>query len=183
MKKIFLITLVFVFINTLLFAQKKDIQKIELANDRASIELPTSFNLPIEIPVILNDSLPTSKHYIFINKKNQLITLRYQYPEMSGYAKITDNEIPEWADKQLELIKKNTRTTYVNDGIYLQNWKNISYIKFITKQDNGNDTFDMLFFTNFDDRVIQFHFSCPVKLRKKWEPIADNIANSLRIKE
>ncbi|HRD58951.1 MAG TPA: hypothetical protein PK504_12940 [Ferruginibacter sp.] len=177
------IVIVFSLVNTLLVAQKKDWKTIELAEGLASIELPLTFNLPMELPVIIKDSTPVSKHWIIINKKNALVRLAFEYPTDAGYIKITDNDIPEWADKQLTALKKSTAFSYIDDGIYLQNWKNISYIKYYINQDDGSNTFNMLFFTNIGDRLIQFTFSCPAKLRKKWEAVADSIANSLRVKD
>ncbi len=95
----------------------------------------------------------------------------------------SDNDVPEWTDKILNNVRQNPAFFYIDDGIFLQNGKNIGYIKYSELHTNDDvDNYHLLFFMSVNGKLAQFDFFCPSKSRKKWEPIGDSIANSLRVK-
>ncbi|RYD72705.1 MAG: hypothetical protein EOP53_21445 [Sphingobacteriales bacterium] len=171
MKKI--VTLfIFTFSAGILLAQKDGLKKISIFNNQISVELPASFR---DAEYIGTD------HWMMVNK-NEMVRIMYQAVTSESALKISDNDIPDWTDKQLSIIKKDSLSSYIDDGIFLQDGKNIGFIKTSRKQKKGPDSFHLLFYISVDDKLLQFHFTCPLNSRKKWESIADAIANSLRIK-
>lgn len=94
---------------------------------------------------------------------------------------ITDNDIPAYADDRLKLARQDDESfKYIDDGIHLQDGKNIGYLKFSTKEGNKK-YFNYTFFISVDDKPLVFEFSCLLKEKKKWEAQIDKIANSLRL--
>jgi len=98
-----------------------------------------------------------------------------------GDENISDNEIPAFTDDRLKLAQLHDESfKYIDDGIHLQDGKNIGYIKFSTKE-GKTKYFHYTFFISVDAKPLLFKFSCPFKQRKRWEAAVDNVANSLRI--
>ncbi len=98
-----------------------------------------------------------------------------------GDENISDNEIPAFTDDRLKLAKLNDDSfRYIDDGIHLQDGKNIGYIKFSTKE-GKTKYFHYTFFISVYAKPLLFKFSCPFKQRKRWEAAVDNMANSLMI--
>ena len=110
--------------------------------------------------------------------KNGPASLQYQLqPET-----LEDNDIPAFTDDQLKLAKQDDETfSYIDDGIHLQDGKNIGYLKF-SSMENGKKYFNYTFFISVQDKPLIFRFSCLLKDQKKWEADADKIANSIRVK-
>lgn len=96
---------------------------------------------------------------------------------------VDDNGIPAFTDQLIAMIKeKTTEAKIVDDGILLQDGKNIGYIKFYSKE-KGQKKYNYLFYASAGNRLVLFSFSCPQKIRKSWESVAEKIAGSLRVIE
>lgn len=150
------------------FSVAASAQKIININPKVSISLPEDFKR------YANTNNPAA--ILFTDAKRTAV-LTYRFDTDS----ITDNEIPAYADDLLKLAKQdNVSFKYIDDGIHLQDGKNIGYLKFSSK-DDGRKNFNYIFFISVDDKPLVFSFSVPFKQRKKWEPLADTIANSLRV--
>ena len=94
---------------------------------------------------------------------------------------IDDNGIPAFTDKMLAVLKTNRKDIeFIDDGILLQEGKNIGYIKFIS-QAKDQKVFNYMFYISMDNRLLLFTFNCISKLRKKWEAKADEMVASLRL--
>ena len=94
---------------------------------------------------------------------------------------ITDNDIPALIDDQIKLAKQDDHSfQYLDDGIYLQDGKNIGYLKF-SSEEFGKKYFNYIFFISVENRLMAVTFVCSWGQHKKWEPVVDSIANSLRI--
>jgi hypothetical protein len=182
MKKYMLLILFCIVSMQVTIAQKKDVRTVSIADNKIQITVPSSFANPVEVPIIVQDSLPKPEQGMFLSKDNSLIRLEYEFPSDSTALIIMDNDIPMWTDKQLSALKKSSGFTYIDDGIFLQDGKNIGYIKYEVHGEKGMKIYSMLFFISLENRLVQFNFVSPLRKRKKWEPIADAIANSLRIK-
>jgi hypothetical protein len=174
MNKIAFLILVFIS-GSQLFAQADKTKKL-LIGDKVEMSVPVSFNQPVR--VVMNDS--SSK--ILVNQDQRvMIIYLLATSNMPNAVNVSDNDIPQWTDKQLSAHKIDRRFEYIDDGIFLQDGKNIGYIKYKTDEEDSLDTYTLLFFMSVDGKLFQAQFNCPYKTRKRWEPIADEIANSLRI--
>ncbi len=160
------------------FSQSEKTKRF-LINHRVSLQIPVSLREPAIIDPM--DTIGRSNTKLLLNKQ-ETIMLSCELGDVNNSHAVAlgDNEIHEWADKQLSILKIHPNFVYLDDGNFLQGGKNIGYIKFILKQPASNRYY-LLFFASIDDRPALFRFSCPAKLQRKWEPIADEIANSLRV--
>lgn len=96
---------------------------------------------------------------------------------------ITDNDIPAFIDDQIKLAKQDDKTLrFLDDGIFLQDGKNIGYLKY-SAEETGTKFFVYLMFISVDNRLMTVSFMYEFEHRKRWEPIGDIIANSIRLKE
>ncbi len=94
---------------------------------------------------------------------------------------IDDNGIPAHTNMLLSQLRRQKNIKILEDGIFLQDGKNIGFVKFGTSR--AKLGFHYLFYTSFKNKLLLFQFSCPQKYRATWEPTINEIANSLRIKE
>lgn len=164
MKKI-LSTLLIVLISTAAFAQKPQVKTF----------LP-EYKIEMSIPEELNRRSTEGNLKLFKNTAGNVQINYDQEPET-----VTDNDIPTYTDSTLKTLKKlNKSFKYIDDGIYLQNGKNIGYIKYSYKE-NGKKYFEYLFYISVDDSPVAFAFSCPLKERNQWEATLDAVANSIRV--
>lgn len=140
-----------------------------ILNGRVRIELPVEFNL----------KSPEKNNEAEWTDKNDSTLLLYHLSPDS----ITDNDIPAFIDDQIKLAKQDDKTfEYLDDGIYLQEGKNIGYLKY-SSEEFRRTYFNYIFFISVDNRLLGITFICFFDQRKKWEPIVDLIANSIRLKE
>jgi hypothetical protein len=94
---------------------------------------------------------------------------------------VDDNGIPAFTDQLISLVKeKNREAKILDDGILLEDGKNIGYIKFYSKE-KEQKKYNYLFYISAGEKLVLFTFSCPKKLRKGWETMAEQVATSLRI--
>lgn len=104
-------------------------------------------------------------------------TLRFSM----GGETVTDNDIPAYTDERIQLAKQQQDSyKYLDDGIFLQDGKNIGYIKFSSKE-KGKKFFNYQFFISSQEKPLVFIFRSPMQQRRTWEPIIDEFANSVRV--
>ncbi len=180
MQKLLIFLIAIIFTASSSFSQMGKTRVVAI-DELVTLALPASFKK------LFNDGVNRTNpkgNGIFVNE-NELIKITYDLSAVydPGGVDVGDNDVHEWADKQLTALKQDARFEYVDDGNFLQEGKNIGYIKFIINEPAGPDSFHLLFFTSIKDKLAQFKFSCPAKLQKKWESAAETIANSLRLQE
>ena len=164
MKKI-LNTLLIIFFASSAFAQKQLVK----------ISLP-EYKIEMSVPQELNRKSVQDNLKIISNDAGNVKIMYDQEPET-----VTDNDIPAYTDSTLKTLKAvNKSFKYIDDGIHLQDGKNIGYIKYSYKE-NGKKYFEYLFYISVDDKPVGFAFSCPLKEKKQWDETIDMVANSIRV--
>lgn len=150
------------------FSMASSSQKLMNINKNVTISLPEDFKNYANIA--------NPAEALFRNAEGNAV-LTYRFDRDS----VTDNDIPAFVDDQLKLARQDDESfKYIDDGIHLQDGKNIGYLKFSTKE-NGRKYFNYTFFISVHDKPVVFQFSCLLKEQKKWEAEMDKIANSLRV--
>ncbi len=92
-----------------------------------------------------------------------------------------DNGIPGFTDELIAAVRTRGKDVkLLDDGILLEDGKNIGFIKFLSR-DNGERTFHYMFYLSLQDRLLLFDLSGPNKLKKKWEERAAQMAASIRL--
>ena len=104
-------------------------------------------------------------------------TLEYRYSNTA----IDDNGIPGFTDSLMaEVNADNATINILDDGILLQDGKNIGYISSLSKE-KSHKRFNYYFYISLDNRLLLFHFSCSSGDRHVWESKASEMASSIRI--
>ena len=138
--------------------------------------------IPKDLKQVKEAETTTMENEITLADESGKVNLIYSLSD-KGEAPVSDNDIPAYTDVLLTEMKKNKRGyKEIEDGIHLQDGKNIGYIKFNSKS-SGEKLFTYLFYISLDNRVLSFAFTCPAKRRKQWEQVVDTIANSIRVKQ
>ena len=147
-----------------------DLKKWVIANGKVEIIVREKYTLSSD-----------EKTGIFVFSRDAIRSPGSTLSFSMGDENITDNEIPAFTDDRLNLAKVQDESfKYIDDGIPLQDGKNIGYLKFSTKEGKIK-FFHYTFFISVDAKPLVFSFRCDSKQRKRWEAEIDNIANSLRI--
>ena len=172
MKKISVVLFILLFALNMAFSQTEKVKKTILGN-KVELLVPAGFSTPDNINIAqFNKDQSFSDH-------TGKIKLIYSW---SDDGKVTDNDIPEYTDVLIKEMKQAVPSfKLLDDGIHLQDGKNIGYIKYLVK-DEGAEMFRYQFYISVEDKVLVFIFSCPKKMRRQWEADADIIANSVRVK-
>ncbi len=140
--------------------------ELKLAKDY-TIKKPASF------PTVIDNHSPVWA----ITYENDKVVLT----ATSTTRAVDDNGIPGFTDQLISIVKEQKKEVkMLDDGILLQDGKNIGYIKFYSK-DTDQKKYNYLFYISAGDQLVLFSFSCPKKLRKSWETVAEEIAASLRV--
>ncbi len=153
------------------------LEKISLLDNKVTILAPKGFTKMTEEMLAVKYPAGANKPQWVLTDKDATVNLTYNYTS----SKIDDNDIPGFTDEMLTVLKTNRKDIeFIDDGILLQDGKNIGYIKFIS-QAKDQKVFNFLFYISVDNRLLLFTFNCISKLRKKWEVSADEMAASLRL--
>lgn len=153
------------------FSQTEKVKKTILGN-KVELLVPAGFSASNAInATAFNEEHSFSDH-------TGKIRLVFTY---SNDGTVTDNDIPEYTNVLINEMKGNVPSfKLLDDGIHLQDGKNIGYIKYMVK-DAGVTMFRYQFYISVEDKLLAFIFSCPKKMRPNWEADVDIIANSIRI--
>ena len=94
---------------------------------------------------------------------------------------VDDNGIPAFTDSIIAALRASANDfKLMDDGILLQDGKNIGFIKFNARS-QGQKQFNYMFYVSLEDKLVLFSLECAKKLRKKWEANAEQMAASLRV--
>lgn len=156
------------------FAQ---MEKIPLLDNKLELMVPKAFTRIPEDKLQLK--YPGSRYtpHWAITGEDSKVSLYYSYTNET----VDDNGIPGFTDKLIADLKAGSQNfKLLDDGILLQDGKNIGYIKF-TSRERDQYVFDYMFYMSLEDRLLLFNFNCTKKLKKKWESRAEEIAASLHL--
>jgi hypothetical protein len=178
MKKIiFLLLSTFVFSLTASTqpATEKIIIESDHGHDRMEVNVPKNYTIKKggAYATLLDDHSPLWA----ITYENDRVILTSTHTTLA----VDDNGIPAFTDQLISLVReKNREPKILDDGILLEDGKNIGYIKFYSKE-TDQKKYNYLFYVSAGGQLVLFSFSCPKKLRKGWETLAERVAASLRI--
>jgi hypothetical protein len=151
--------------------------KIHLLNHKISMLVPTGFSQMSGDMLSLKWYNNPTKPSGVLAADNGKWDLEYRYTNTA----IDDNGIPGFTDSLMEELKANKTTIDIlDDGIILQDGKNIGYISSLSKE-KSHKRFNYYFYISLDNRLLLFHFSCSSGDRHVWESKAIESASSIRI--
>ncbi len=94
---------------------------------------------------------------------------------------VDDNGIPGFTDELITAVRTRGKDVkLLDDGILLEDGKNIGFIKFLSRE-NGKRTFHFMFYLSLQNRLLLFDLSGPKKLKKNWEGRGVEMAASIRL--
>ena len=94
----------------------------------------------------------------------------------------TDKDLEQILKASVNNLKiKRPDAEIIFNGVKIINDKKIAIIKF-TSQAIDQKVFNYMFFTSVNGKTFMASFNCIETLHKKWEPIADEIINTIKVK-
>ncbi len=158
------------------------LEKILLLENTIEILVPNGFSfmspemIESRFPA-LNPKESTKTDWV-ITDKTGAINMAYNYSPIA----MDDNHIPGYADILMKGLRADRKDIqFIDDGVLLQDGKNIGYIKFMSDA-REKKVFNFAFYISHNDRLLIFNFICLEQLRTTWEAKAEEIANSIRVK-
>lgn len=153
------------------FSQTEKVKQTIIGN-KVELLVPAGFSATDAI-----NATAFNKEHSFTDHTGK-IKLVFAY---SNDGTVTDNDIPEYTNVLIKEMKGPVPSfKLLDDGIHLQDGKNIGYIKYTVK-DESTTMFRYQFYISVEDKLLMFIFSCPEKMRQQWEADVDIIANSVRV--
>ena len=134
-------------------------------------------NLPAELKSFEKIETSSGTEYNFLNAGK---TARLKIASSSE--SLEDNDVPDHTDKAISTIKLISGAVIIDDGISLNEGKNIGYFKFLTNNPNGR-IFNLNFYGSLNDQLISGSFSCPEEQRGNWEKKMDVLIATLQIRD
>jgi hypothetical protein len=154
------------------------LEKILLLDNKIEILAPKGFIKMTDDMLLVKYPNTANKPNFVLTDESGTVNLLYTYTTTT----MDDNGIPGYADELIKGLTSNRKDILIiDDGILLQDGKNIGYIKFIS-QAKDQKVFNDIFYISLDNRLLLFSFNCIQKWRDEWEQKADEIANSIRVK-
>jgi hypothetical protein len=143
--------------------------KVLLYNNKIEVSLPAELEK--------EGNLPDENIYHYANKeRNARFSISLSAEEVS------DNDIPGYTDLAITSVKKESASAKIyDDGISLNEGKNIGYIKYTDAVEK--DEFNYVFYGSLNEQLVTFYFVCKTEDRSKWEKKIEAIVASLKIKD
>lgn len=178
--KYFKTTLVILILVPLLsFAANKIKLKLRsLLEDRIELKVPNDFEIMSE--EMTNAKYPSENRPTLI------------YSNESGSINVALNYTETVAGQSfMELYVESLVSTFESlypsaewkdSGVEEINGRKVGYLKLITPAEDSN-IYNVIFFTDLDGKLLLASFNCTENFIPEWEETADEIMNSLKIKE
>jgi hypothetical protein len=183
----YLLFLISVIISILAPFQEQNFVKTKIG-EAITLELPADFSL-----------VPESE--IFERYLSYRIPLAI-YASPDGKAELTINtSVTQWAESDLEMMKSFYRSSiqsfynkveFISEDISEVNGKRFVILKFTSLVADAEDLpvrnpninkFNYVQYTLVNNKTVVFSFSCPAATRNFWEPVAQTILESVKIKK
>jgi len=154
------------------------LENISVLDNKIALLAPKGFTQMTDEMVAVKYPNNANKPNWVLSDEDGKVNLAYSFTK----TELDDNGIPGFTDELITGLKANRKDIrFIDDGILLQDGKNIGYIKFIS-QAKDQKVFNYFFYISVDNRLLLFNFNCINKWRDKWETKAEEIANSIRVK-
>jgi hypothetical protein len=158
-------------------SKKIELEKRSILSDRIEILLPKNFTVmseemaKIKYPSERRPTLIYTNDETSVNIAFNLLT-----------TKIKDSEITEFkAATKSNLDKAYSNANFLKDTIITNNNKNIGVLELITPA-LDTKVYNLMFFMELDGKLLLGSINCTEALMKEWQPIAQEILQSIKIK-
>lgn len=165
-----------ILVSQFVFSQQ-DWNTFKSTNLNLELKYPSSLKIMDDEIFNLKYKLP-KKPEICLADESSKISLIGGMRNETGTDKDLNNILE--SSKQL-MLSKRSDLKILSSGIKTVNNKKIAFVKFHSEAIDQK-IFNYIFFTTINGKILMCNFNCIEKIQKEWEPIADEIVNSIIIK-
>ena len=153
-----------------------ELELTNLLNNKVSILIPKSFNIMSEEMSKLKYPSENRPSLIYTNEDGS-INVAFNHTT----SKTTNSNISQYKD-YLKGTFKNLypSATWYGDGTLKLNGKNVGFLELLTPAIDTK-VYNLIFFTELENRLLLVTFNCTEEEMKDWKPIAKEIMNSITI--
>lgn len=163
--------------------------------------LATLMTIKLEKRSLLQDNIEVLVPTHFVPMSAEMLALKYPTGPNTPSVVLTDEDgtvniaishisnqaTPDIIEAYQKSIKTSFRTSHPKaiwkgEGVKLLNGRKIGYLKVIT-QGRDQPVYNYLLLTDLKGRLLIFTFNCTEKLLPEWEPTAEKIISSFRVKD
>lgn len=170
MIKIQLIAILFIFF----FCDLKD---VTILDGNGSVLIPSSFEL-------MSKEMLAHKYRLTSNMPNEVYT-----DEKAEINVIFDHTLDRVSTDQLGIVKENlvdqfhqaTTIDLLSHYDHSINGRDFFVIEFIS-QAVDTQVYNLMFGTSYHGRLLMGTFNCTIAHREKWEPVGNEVLNSIKLK-
>lgn len=158
--------------------ENPDLEQISILSGKVDILMPKSFVIMPEDMAKLKYPLETRPSLIYTNEDG---TVNMAFTHSSS--KIKENQISAFQDSLMNSMKEGQPDAkWLDSGIEEINGKSVGYFQLITPAID-TEVYNSFWFTELDGRILMCNFNSTVELMNEWEPVGQEIRNSLRIND
>jgi hypothetical protein len=158
-------------------SKKIELEKRSILSDRIEILLPKNFTVMSEEMAKIKYPSERRPTLIYTNDET---TVNIAFSHLT--TKIKDSEITEFkATTKSNLDKAYSNANFLKDTIITNNNKNIGVLELITPA-LDTKVYNLMFFMELDGKLLLGSINCTEALMKEWQPIAQEILQSIKIK-
>lgn len=147
-----------------------------LFNNKVKVLIPNKFSIMDDDIAVLKYPSPNRPQIIFTDDSatvNCAFNLTIE--------KASQRLIPKYESKfVLDYMKMPTSLKLISSGVEEINGRKVGYLEILTRAVDTN-VYNLIFFTDVNEKLLLCTFNCTVEYRNLWEPIANKIMRSLTI--
>jgi hypothetical protein len=167
--------------------QTEKLKKVQLTKT-ISVALPESFRL-------MNDDEIARKYYTYRKP-----VASFTNPELTADFSFNESATP-WRKEDIQLLKNMyqasitklyTKVEFIQQDVKVINERNFAVFEFVSeiREENkesmnyGKVTrgYEYIQYTVENNKVLIFHFSCPLQIKDKWQSVAAAVMKTVKIK-
>lgn len=176
MKKIHLVALLILTLTSWQSGEIK-LEKKTLLNGKVEILLPKEFNVMPENMLKLKYP-STQRPTLVYSDEDGKINVAFNHT----ISKATQQQIDSYKDYFISTFKKSYPSAeWIGSGVKKINERNVGYLEVITPAID-TQIYNLLFFTDLDERLLLTTFNCTIDEKEKWFDTAHKIMSSLSLK-
>jgi len=158
------------------FSQVELINK-SLLEDKIELKIPADFKIMSEKMLLAKYPKEERPKLVYTNEKGT-INVAINYTENPA----SQNNIKTYQEQAVSSFKSiYPKAEWIGHGVININDRKVGYVEFVAMAED-TEIYNMMFFTDVENRLLICTFNCTKKAMKEWVSVAKEIRGSLKTK-
>lgn len=175
MKKVLLLPALFLMLSLSAFRSEIELIKKRVLSERVEILIPKGFEVMSEQQMDFNYAKAQSRPSVIYTNSNEA-SIAFTYTETAA----DQDMIQMYADNFYKTYTKQFKgAKWFSNGVKEINGRKVGYME-LMKPELGHEVYNLVFFTDVEDKLLLCNFTCADRQKPEWEAIAKQIMGSFR---